>query len=38
MMDYQVLFKNPKGDIISSNTIRKFKLNLMGKRSGVRSS
>ncbi|MDO9555354.1 MAG: 4Fe-4S binding protein [Atribacterota bacterium] len=28
-------FKNPEGDIISPDTIRKFKLNLMGKRSGV---
>jgi len=30
-------FKGPKGDIISPDTIRKFKLNLMGKRRGEKN-
>jgi len=33
MMDSKVLFKNPKGDIIPPEIIRKFKLNFLGKRS-----
>ncbi len=33
MMDSQVLFKNPKGNIILPDIIRKFKLNFLGKRS-----